>query len=62
MEAIKTLVALQNNTTPPAVRLGAARAILELGTKLREASEWEARLSTLEQRMAPGGGSVSSKY
>jgi hypothetical protein len=61
MEAIKTLVALQDQTTPPAVRLGAARAILELGTKLREASEWEARLSVLEQRMVPGGGSVTSK-
>ena len=39
----------------------AARAILELGTKLREASEWEARLTALEQRMTPGGGSVTSK-
>jgi hypothetical protein len=53
MEAIRTLVSLQEKSTPPAVRLGAARAILELGTKLREASEWEARLSALEQRF-PG--------
>jgi hypothetical protein len=47
-EAVKTLLALQQETTPAAVRLGAARAILELGTKLREAAELEARLAALE--------------
>jgi hypothetical protein len=58
MEAIKTLMDLQQASTPAAVRLGAARAILELGTKLREASEWEARLAALEQRMANGAANV----
>src|SRR5438067_1597841 len=41
VEAVKTLVVLQGATTPPAVRLGAARAVLELGTKLREAADLE---------------------
>jgi hypothetical protein len=59
MEAIKTLVSLQEKSTPPAVRLGAARAILELGTKLREASEWEARLAALEQRTATGVAGIA---
>jgi hypothetical protein len=33
------------------VRLGAARSILELGNKLREAVELERRMADLEQRM-----------
>jgi hypothetical protein len=33
------------------VRLGAARALLELGVKLRESVELEQRLQTLEQRL-----------
>jgi hypothetical protein len=33
------------------VRLGAARSILELGNKLREAVEWEERLAALEQHI-----------
>jgi hypothetical protein len=54
MEAVRTLVALQDVAMPPAVRLGAARSILEIGTKLREAAEYEARLAALEQRIAAG--------
>lgn len=38
------------------VRLGAARSILELGNKLREAVELEERLATLEQRMTENKG------
>src|SRR5271156_6539868 len=34
-EAVKTLLGLLDATTPASVRLGAARAILELGMKLR---------------------------
>jgi HEAT repeat protein len=34
------------------VRLGAARAILEFGSKMRETVELEARLAILEERMA----------
>jgi hypothetical protein len=37
------------------VRLGAARSILELGHKLREAVEFEERIADLEQRMATSG-------
>jgi hypothetical protein len=35
------------------VRLGAARAVLELGVKLREAAELEARIAALEQQLIP---------
>ena len=47
-EAVATLRALLGEGTPPAVRLGAARAVLELGTRLRESEELERRLSELE--------------
>jgi hypothetical protein len=36
-----------------AVRLGAARSVIELGTKLRETAEFEARLAALEQQIEP---------
>jgi hypothetical protein len=51
VEAVKTLVVLQGAATPPAVRLGAARAVLEIGTKLREVAELEQRLAALEEYM-----------
>jgi hypothetical protein len=47
-EAVKTLLALQKDTVPAAVRLGAARAILELGVKLRETAELQERIAALE--------------
>lgn len=47
-EAVRTLLALQGSAVPPATRLGAARAILELGLKVREVAELEARMSALE--------------
>lgn len=50
IEAIKTLVALMRDSNPGSVRLGAARAVLELGTKLRESVELEQRIAVLEQR------------
>jgi hypothetical protein len=49
-EAVKTLLQLQQASTPAAVRLGAARAVLELGMKLREIADLEVRLAALEQR------------
>jgi hypothetical protein len=52
MEAIKTLLSLQATTIPHAVRLGAARSVLEMGIKLRESASWEERLAALEQLMA----------
>jgi hypothetical protein len=57
--AVATLVDLQKSG-PPSVRLGAARAILELGTRLRETEEMERRLASLEalvgQRSGPRRG------
>ena len=52
MEAIKTLLALlQSSATPAAVRLSAARAVLELGNKLRENVDFEERIRALEKRL-----------
>ncbi len=51
LEAGKTLLALLANTTPPAVRLGAARAILEIGIRVREAAELAQRVADLESRI-----------
>jgi hypothetical protein len=50
-EAVRTLLELQKAPAPPAVRLGAARSILEIGIKLREAANLEERLSALEQQL-----------
>jgi hypothetical protein len=55
LEAIKTLLALQQPSAPPAVRLGAARAVLEQGTKLREAADLTARIEALEAQLRRGG-------
>src|SRR5262249_28802731 len=52
MEAVKTLMALQAPGISPAVRLGAARAVVELGTKVRESVELEQRIAALEDRYA----------
>ena len=48
-EAVDTLRALLK--ARDTVRLGSARSILELGTKLREAVELEQRLQALEERL-----------
>jgi hypothetical protein len=47
-EAADVLRQLLASQTPPAVRLGAARSILELGVKLRESVELEQRVAALE--------------
>jgi hypothetical protein len=49
LEAVKTLVELLNPSIPPAGRLGAAKAILFLATRLRESSDFEERLAALEK-------------
>jgi DNA-binding MurR/RpiR family transcriptional regulator len=54
-EAIKTLLSLQQTSNPPAVRLGSARSIIELGTKLRETADLEQRIAALEQKQEAGG-------
>jgi hypothetical protein len=51
VEAVKTLLELQKASAPYAVRLGAARAVLEIGTKLREAADLEERLAVLEEQL-----------
>ncbi len=45
-EAVRTLMSLQKDSLPPAVRLGAARAVLELGLKVRELVDLEERLES----------------
>ena len=51
-EAVRTLLDLQKSGVQAAVRLGAARAILEIGLKLRENVELEARVAALEDQRA----------
>jgi hypothetical protein len=51
MPAIKTITTLQESANSEAVRLGAARAIIELGCKLRETVELMERLAALEARL-----------
>lgn len=51
MEAVKTLLSLMERSIPHATRLGAARAVIELGLKLRDLLEVEQRLTILEKRV-----------
>jgi hypothetical protein len=55
-EAVRALLALLREAAPAAVRLGAARSVLELGVKLREAAELEERLAALEEQVAANDG------
>jgi hypothetical protein len=50
-EAVKTLLGLLDAANPGSVRLGAARAILELGMKLREYAELAERIGAVEARL-----------
>jgi hypothetical protein len=56
-EAVRTLLELLRPTMPPAVRLGAARSVLEIGMKVRENAELEERLAALDARLSGPGGS-----
>jgi hypothetical protein len=49
-EAIKTFLTLMQPPTPPAVRLGAARAVIDTGVSLRAMADTEQRVAALEQR------------
>jgi hypothetical protein len=51
-ESVRTLLELQKSASPPAVRLGAARAVLEIGIKLREAADLNKRLEEMEAEIA----------
>lgn len=55
-EAVRALVDLLKPVTPAAVRLGAARAVLEIGMKVREVSDLEERMVALEQQFAAADG------
>ncbi len=54
-EAVRTLLALMKDSAPPATRLGAAKAVLELGMKIRELAELEAEVRELEEKVAALG-------
>jgi len=54
-EAVRTLVDLLKPAMPAAVRLGAARSVLEISMKLRETAELEQRLAALEKRLVDTG-------
>jgi hypothetical protein len=51
-EAVRTLLELLKSSSSPSVRLQTARAILELGLKVRDASDLEERLAAVEKAMA----------
>ena len=51
MESVKTLIVMQGSSTPPAVRLGAARSALEIGIKLREVADLGERVKALEEQL-----------
>jgi hypothetical protein len=51
-ESVRTLLELQKSGVPPATRLGAAKATLELGMKVRETAELKQRLAALEEQVA----------
>ncbi len=54
-KAVEVLLELLDSPSE-ATRLGAARLILQLGPKLREASDLEARLAAIEARLADRPG------
>ncbi|OWK39409.1 hypothetical protein [Fimbriiglobus ruber] len=50
LESVRTLLELLKPTGPAAIRLGAARAILEIGLRVREVVDLETRIADLEQK------------
>ena len=51
MEAVKTLLGLQESSMPPGIRLGAARSILEIGNRLRDSTELLERMEAIERQL-----------
>jgi hypothetical protein len=51
-EAVRTLLELLKSSSSPSVRLQVARTVLELGLKIRDASDLEERLTAVEKAMA----------
>ena len=56
--SVQTLLSLQKDSAPPAVRLGAARAVIELGVKVRELADLETRIAALEEQAGITGGTT----
>jgi hypothetical protein len=56
--SVRTLVELQGLSAPAATRLGAARAVLGMGLKLREESDLADRVAQLERRLGAAEGAV----
>lgn len=52
LESVKTLLSLQSDQCPATVRLGAARAVVELGARLRETAELQDRVVAMESYIA----------
>jgi len=50
-QAVTTLTALMADAMPPAVRLGAARAVCDFALRIRESLSWTRRLTALEERL-----------
>jgi len=50
-EAVRTLLGLLKESNPATVRLGAARAVLEIGIKIREMAELEVMMEEMEERI-----------
>lgn len=59
-ESVRTLLELQKPGTPPATRLGAARAVLEIGLKIREIVELESRIVALEEQLDADEGRLAT--
>ncbi len=51
-EGVRTMVQLMKETNSGTVRLGAARSVVELSTKVRETADLALRLAELEERLA----------
>jgi hypothetical protein len=49
--AVETLASLLECSQPPTVRLGAAKAVLEYGIRLRSEQEIQERLTTIEAHL-----------
>jgi len=58
VQAVVTLGELLEGSQPPAVRLAAARAILDQGVRYHQAVDFEDRLIELEASVSPGAGAT----
>jgi|SRR5579883_426325 len=59
-ESVQTLLSLQKDSMPPAVRLAAARAILAIGIQVRELVDVETRIAALEATLESQQGQTQN--